>query len=77
MNMSASYLSDLLKKETGKTAKSHINDLLIEKAKTALLNSESSVSEIAYKLAFEYHQSFSRLFKSKLGISPLEYRTLN
>ncbi|MEL6654565.1 MAG: AraC family transcriptional regulator, partial [Bacteroidota bacterium] len=32
MNMSASYLSDLLKKETGRSTKSHINDFLIEKA---------------------------------------------
>ena len=77
MNMSASYLSDLLKKETGKSIKSHINDFIIDKAKTTLLNSEDAVSEIAYQLGFEYPQSFTRLFKSKMGLSPLEYRTMN
>ncbi|MEL6676707.1 MAG: helix-turn-helix transcriptional regulator [Bacteroidota bacterium] len=77
MNMSPNYLSDLLKKETGKSTRSHINEMLIERAKTALLNSEATISEIAYTLGFEYHQSFSRLFKSKMGMSPQEYRTIH
>ncbi|MEN0048308.1 MAG: helix-turn-helix domain-containing protein [Bacteroidota bacterium] len=77
LHMSANYLSDLLKKETGKSAKAHINELLIDKAKTALLHSSISVSEIAYDLGFEYPQSFSRLFKAKTGITPLEYRNMN
>ncbi|MCB0642270.1 MAG: helix-turn-helix domain-containing protein, partial [Phaeodactylibacter sp.] len=50
LNMSANYLSDLLKKETGKSVKAHINEWLIDKAKTALLSSSASVSEIAYDL---------------------------
>ena len=74
MNMSANYLSDLLKKETGLSAKGHINKMIIEKAKSALLNSTVSVSEIAYDLGFEHPQSLTRLFKSKTGVSPNEYR---
>lgn len=77
LNMSGNYLSDLLKKETGKSVKSHINEMVIDKSKTILLNSNTSVSEIAYGLGFEYPQSFTRLFKKETGISPLEYRTLN
>lgn len=77
MNMSANYLSDLLKKETGKSAKSHINDAIVDKAKTILLNSSASISQVAYDLGFEYPQSFTRLFKSKTGTSPVEYRSLN
>ncbi len=77
MNMSANYLSDLLKKETGKGIKDHINDVIIDKAKSILLNSNSSVSEIAYGLGFEYPQSFTRLFKNKTGASPSAYRRLN
>jgi AraC-like DNA-binding protein len=77
LNMSTNYLSDMLKKETGKSAKAHINELLIEKAKTALLNSTDSVSQIAYELGFEYPQSLSRLFKAQTGVSPQEYRTIN
>ena len=75
--MSGSYLSDLLKLETGRSAKDHIHGFIIEKAKNLLLNSTSSISEVAYDLGFEYSQHFSKLFKSKAGISPSEYRNLN
>lgn len=77
LNMSGSYLSDLLKLETGRSAKDHIHSFIIDKAKTALLNSKETVSEIAYNLGFEYPQHFSKLFKSKTGNSPSEYRNLN
>ncbi len=74
LHMSPKYLSDLLKKETGKNAKTHIDDFLINKAKNHLLSSSESVSEIAYSLGFEYSQHFSKAFKAKTGMSPREYR---
>lgn len=77
LNFSSNYLSDLLKKETGKTAQEHIHLFVINKAKNSLLNSNSSISEIGYALGFEYPQHFSSLFKSKTGYSPSEYRGLN
>ncbi|GAL65091.1 helix-turn-helix domain-containing protein [Algibacter lectus] len=77
LNMSGYYLSDLLKVETGKSTKEHITLYMIEQAKTKLLGSNSSVSEIAFDFGFEYPQHFSKLFKSKTGYSPTEYRTLN
>lgn len=77
LNLSSNYLSDLLKKETGKTAQEHIHLFIIEKAKNSLLNSSNSISEIGYTLGFEYPQHFSNLFKSKTGLSPREYRDLN
>jgi AraC-like DNA-binding protein len=77
LNMSGSYLSDLLKLETGRSAKDHIHSYIIEKAKTLLLNSNSPISEVSYDLGFEYSQHFSKLFKLKTGISPSEYRNLN
>jgi len=77
LNFSSSYLSDLLKKETGKTAQEHIHLFVIDKAKNKLLNSKNSISEIGYSLGFEYPQHFSNLFKSKTGFSPSEYRNLN
>lgn len=77
LNMSTNYLSDLLKKETGKGIKKHINDYIIEKAKSILLHSNKKISEIAYSLGFSYPQSFTRLFKNKTGLNTMEYRTLN
>lgn len=76
-NMSGSYLSDLLKLETGKSAMAHIHAHIIEKAKTLLLNTNRPISEVAYDLGFEYPQHFSKLFKSKTGISPSAYRNYN
>ncbi len=75
--MSGPYLSDLLRRETGRSAKDHIQGYLIERAKTLLLNSNDSVSQIAFVFGFEYPQNFSKLFKSKTGMSPSEYRNRN
>jgi AraC-like DNA-binding protein len=77
MNVSPGYLSDVLKKETGLSAQDHIHYFVIEQAKNILIQTNQSVSEIAYALGFEYPQYFSRLFKQKTGKTPLEYRSDN
>lgn len=74
LNISASYLSDMLRVLTGKSAQQHIHDKLIEKAKEMLSTTSLSVSEVAYALGFEHSQSFSKLFKTKTKLSPLEFR---
>ncbi|KFF01099.1 AraC family transcriptional regulator [Chryseobacterium formosense] len=74
LNVSTNYLSSLLKSLTGQTTQQHIHGKLIEKAKEKLSTTELTVSEIAYELGFEHSQSFSKLFKSKTDISPLEFR---
>lgn len=74
LNVSPSYLSGLLKVLTGQSTQQHIHDKLIEKAKEKLSTTDLSVSEIAYELGFEYPQSFSKLFKAKTELSPLEFR---
>ena len=76
-NLSPNYLSDLLSKETGRSALDHINDAIIEKAKSILLTTDDSISGVAYSLGFNYPHYFSRLFKQKTGKSPTEYRQLN
>ena len=77
MNFSASYLSDLLRKETGKSAMEHIQLMLIDIAKEKLFEKNKTISEIAYELGFEYPQYFSRMFKKQVGMTPNEYRTAN
>ena len=77
INLSVNYLGDLIKTETGRSAKDHINEYVIERAKTRLLASNDSVREIAFGLGFEYPQGFNKLFKAKVGLSPSKYRNLN
>lgn len=75
LNLSPMYLSSLLKSVTGQTTQQHIHEKLIEKAKEKLSTTELTVSEIAYELGFEHSQSFSKLFKIKTNLSPLEFRS--
>ncbi|MFT3902549.1 MAG: helix-turn-helix transcriptional regulator [Niabella sp.] len=74
LNVSSSYLGNLLRLHTGQNTQQHIHDKLIEKAKEKLSTTNLSVSEIAYELGFEHPQSFSKLFKSKTKFSPLAFR---
>jgi len=74
LNISAKYLSSLLKQLTGQTMQQIIHEKLIEKAKEKLSTTRMSVSEIAYQLGFEHPQSFNKLFKSKTKQSPLDFR---
>lgn len=74
LNISASYLSDMLRSLTGQNAQQHIHNKLIDKAKEKLSTTSLSVSEVAYELGFEHPQSFSKLFKSKTNLSPFEFR---
>jgi AraC family transcriptional activator of pobA len=74
LNVSPGYLSGLLKTLTGESTQQHIHNNLIEKAKEKLSTTALSVSEIAYELGFEHSQSFSKLFKTKTSLSPLEFR---
>jgi AraC-like DNA-binding protein len=74
LGYSADYLSDLLREETGDSARDHIHRALIEAAKRRLAASSESVSEIAYGLGFQQPQHFSKLFKQKTGSSPAQWR---
>jgi len=74
LNISPKYLSRLLKSLTGQNTQQHIHEKLIDKAKEILTTTNLTVSEIAYQLGFEYPQSFSKLFKSKTNLTPIEYR---
>ncbi|PZX55566.1 helix-turn-helix domain-containing protein [Algoriphagus chordae] len=74
LSVSQRYLSDTLKKETGKTSTEHLQLFLIDEAKNILMEPHKAVSEVAYDLGFEYPAYFSRLFKKREGVSPKEYR---
>ena len=76
-NLSPSYFSDLIRKETGTNPNDFISLFMIDEAKRRLLETGDDISEIAYRLGFEYPAHFSRMFKRIVGMTPKEYRTNN
>ena len=74
LNVSSSYLSDMLRALTGMNAQQHIHNKLVEKAKEKLSLTSLTIAEIAFDLGFEHPQSFSRFFKMKAKVSPVEFR---
>jgi len=66
----------MMRSLTGQNAQQHIHHKLIEKAKEILSTSNLTVAEVAYQLGFEHPQSFSRFFKTKTNLSPLEFRQM-
>lgn len=77
LNLSANYFGDLIKKETGVSAQEYVQSKVINVAKERIFDNSKSISEIAYDLGFKYPQHFTRLFKQKTGVTPVEYRNLN
>lgn len=74
LNCSPNYLSGTLKTLTGQNTQQHIHEKIIEKAKEKLSTTTLTIGEIAFELGFEYSQSFSKLFKSKTNLSPVQFR---
>ncbi len=77
LHLSANYFGDLIKKETGNSAKEYIQNKTIEVAKNKVFEGDKTVNEIAYELGFKYPQHFTRLFKQRVGHTPNEYKNLN
>lgn len=77
LHLSANYFGDLIKRETNASAQEYIQEKVIDLAKEKIFDINKSISEIAYELGFRYPQHFTRLFKKKVGMSPVEYRSLN
>ena len=75
--LSANYLGDLIKKETGKSAQEQIQLKLIDIAKEKMFDMSKSIGEIAYDLGFKHPGHFSRMFKNETGHTPNEFRLIN
>jgi len=75
MNISAGYLSELVKEQSGKPAIVHIHERLIVEAKRLLFHTDQSIKEIAYALGFEDASYFNRFFKRIAQSTPADYRS--
>lgn len=76
-HLSANYFGDLIKRETGRSAKEYIHNKIIEIAKNKVFNTDNTVNEIAAELGFKYPQHFTRMFKNITGFTPNNYRLQN
>ena len=74
LQVSPRYLTDMLKSLTGQSAQQHIHNQLVERAKVILTNTNLTIAEIAYNIGFEHPQSFNKLFKQKVKMSPVAFR---
>ena len=72
--LSSGYFGNLVRVETGSTAKDIISDHLLAHAKQLLNDEELTVTMISNRLGFEYPQHFVRFFKSHTGKTPSAYR---
>lgn len=75
--ISTGRIRRLLQKELGKSFKEYVCDLRIHEAKRLLCESDMQVTEIAHTVGYQHVTSFSKLFKSQVGLSPNQYRTDN
>ena len=75
--LSAGYFGDLIKKETGISAQTYIQNKVINIAKERILNPMYSITQVAYDLGFQYPQHFTRLFKKVTGKTPKDYKSFS
>lgn len=76
LNVSANYISARFKKEVGVGFSRYLNSLRIERAKKLLLETDKRVFEICRYVGIEDVRYFTRVFKSQVGVTPIEFRNL-
>jgi two-component system response regulator YesN len=74
LNMSASYVCTVFKRETGVTINGYLTEYRLEKAKKYLDGTLFSVSEISTKIGYKDNSYFGRIFRKQFGLTPNEYR---
>lgn len=71
---SRSYISHFFKRYTGKSFREYLTELRINDAKSLLVHSRLSITEIAFSVGFKDSNYFSNVFKKNLGASPRSFR---
>ncbi|MES2796802.1 MAG: helix-turn-helix domain-containing protein [Bacteroidota bacterium] len=74
LNVNPNNLNTTIKKQTGKTASSFIQEKMLLEAKSYLIHTNLQIAEVAYCLGFENLSYFNRFFKKHAHSTPLEYR---
>lgn len=76
VGMSPSSFSRFFKQRTGRTLSSYLIDIRLGNAARALVDTTQNISEICYSCGFNNLSNFNRIFKSKRGMSPRDFREI-
>ncbi len=76
-HLSRSYVSVLFKRETGQRFSEYLQEVRLKNACHSLKYGNCSIQEVAEMTGFFDTAHFSRVFKEKMGVSPMEYRKKN
>jgi len=74
--VTSNHLNKAVKKATQRSASEVLFELKIQEAKVMLLQTDSSISEIAELLGFKDISYFGKFFKKQTGQSPANYRKM-
>ena len=74
LGFSESYCSRYIKRIVGLSFVSYLNALRVNYAERLLLSTPYSVMDIASQSGFVSIQTFNRVFREIVGVSPREYR---
>lgn len=74
LNVHPNYLNSLVKNQTGKTLREHIQERLLYEAKALLIQTDWDINTISYVLGFSEHAAFTSFFHKKAKVSPSKFR---
>ena len=76
INRNPSYVSRLIKQETGENLTQILSKLRIKKAKHLLKTTNIKISEVAAAVGYSSQQYFNRIFTEQTGMSPTDFRKI-
>ncbi|WP_029422015.1 helix-turn-helix transcriptional regulator [Alicyclobacillus macrosporangiidus] len=70
------HMNDIFKQQYHVTPIQYLTEVRVQRAKELLLNTDKEVVSICFEVGFETLSTFYRAFKRKVGVSPLQFRTM-
>lgn len=74
VHLHPAYLSKVFKEVTNRNVSGYITDIRMQKAAELLEQTELKIHEVMELIGYRKSQYFSRLFREKFGVTPVEYR---
>ena len=74
IGISRSYLVKLMKQETGMSPQEFLIETRMRRAKDLLTRTHDPIRNIASECGYDYALAFSKVFKSRFGMNPSDYR---